>query len=111
MSGLGEREGGVITFTFFIALYRVLKHVNHFKAIKKYLITGLGPQPPLRRPPALTSAKTKFDLFFLKPSLRWVSWWAGGKVDGWVPGWMGGWVDGQVGGCNSEAPLCSKKGY
>ena len=64
MSGLGEREGGVITFTFFIALFRVLKHLNHLKAIKKYLITGLGPQPPLRRPPALTSAKSPSLTFF-----------------------------------------------
>ena len=46
MSGLGEREGGVITFTFSIALFCVLKHLNHFNAIKKYLITRLGPQPP-----------------------------------------------------------------
>ena len=53
MSGLGEREGGVITFTFFIALYRVLKHVNHFKAIKKIPDNRVGPSTPLQTP-ALT---------------------------------------------------------
>ena len=56
--------GGVRTFIFFIALFCVLKHSNHFKAIKKYLITGLGSQPPLRRPPALTSAKSPSLTFF-----------------------------------------------
>ena len=34
MIGSGEREGGVVTFTIFAALFRVLKHLNHFKAIK-----------------------------------------------------------------------------
>ena len=69
--GLGEGWWGVRTFTYFIALFRVLKHLNHFKAIKKYLITGLGLQPPLRRPPALTSAKSpSLTFFFLKPSLK-----------------------------------------
>ena len=56
---------GVRTFTFFIALFCVLKHLNHFKAIRKYLITGLGPQHPLRRLPALTSAKSPSLTFFL----------------------------------------------
>ena len=61
---MGEGWWGVRTFTYFIALFRVLKHLNHFKAIKKYLITGLGLQPPLRRPPALTSAKSPSLTFF-----------------------------------------------
>jgi len=53
------RGGEMITFLLFIAFFHVLKSLNHFKAIKRYLITGLGP-----RPPALTSAKRPSLTFF-----------------------------------------------
>ena len=36
----------MITFLLFIAFFNVLKSLNHFKAIKRYLITGLGPWTP-----------------------------------------------------------------
>ena len=70
MIGSGEREGGVVTFTIFIALFRVLKHLNHFKAMKKILDNRVGPlDPPQTHHPPIFSQKPKFDLFFLKPSL------------------------------------------
>ena len=65
-SGEVGGRGGV---NFFIALFHVLGHVDHFKRIKKS-VKRVG---KILTPPPLLGQKPTFTLFFfLKPSLRFI---------------------------------------